>query len=92
MTKKLSKDGKIKYSPMEQTIFSLLREEGEIDTAQITKKFYGKKEVPFNARKIVSGALRDLKRKVVANDEPFIIASSDRSGSISMRYWIEKRR
>ena len=91
MTKKLSKDGKIKYSPMEQTIFSLLREEGEIDTAQITKKFYARREVPFNARKIVSGALRDLKRKVAVNNEPFIIASSTRSGSISMRFWIEKK-
>ena len=86
MAKKLSKGDKIKYSPMEQAIFSLLKEGSEIDTAQITKKFYARREIPFNARKIVSGALSTLRKKVEANEEPFEIVSSERSGSNSMRF------
>jgi hypothetical protein len=51
----------------------LMRAEGALDTLQITAKFYGKGDVPFNGPNIIGGTLRRLAAKVNYNHEDFTV-------------------
>lgn len=85
----LSDAGRVGYSPAERRVFSLLRGEPR-DSKAICLLHYGRvREMPFNGRRIVIGALMSLVRKTRANREPFRIAHTARSGPIPMSFWLE---
>lgn len=89
---RLSDGAKAPYSKREHVLF-LIVSDGKIDTRGISEQFYGSEsKIPLNGRKIVIGALSTLRKKIDINREPFRLASSERSGPIPMRFWIEKRR
>ena len=63
-----------RYSPSEERLLGLLKRAGvPLDTLQITAKFYGTRDVPFNGPNIIGGTLRRLWAKVNYNHEPFTI-------------------
>src|SRR5262245_56903904 len=62
----LREDGPVRYSEKERDLFVILQNEGPSDTLVISRKYYRGK-LPFNGRKIISGALASLKKKVALN-------------------------
>lgn len=84
--------GKLRYSPMEQSILALLPGDGtKVSSEEIIAAHYGKRKRPFNARQIIIGVLRTLMRKSNRNRESFKICKSARKGPHPMKFWIEKR-
>src|SRR5438445_13705880 len=80
---------KVNYSPMEKVVLGVLQDaESPIDTIVIINKVYKKlrRDQPFNARVIVGGHLRSLKRKCKYNKEPWRIISTVRHGPYPM-FW-----
>lgn len=84
----------IRYSTGEQSLFALLPKDGKLITsAALSRKHYGSREAAvYNARKIITGTINSLSRKIEFNNEPFRLRKTDRSGPIAMRFWLEKRR
>lgn len=87
-----SSAGKLRYSPMEQSILALLPDDGtKVSSEQIVELHYGKRKRPFNARKIIIGVLRGLIQKSNRNRESFKIHKSARKGPYPIMFWIERR-
>lgn len=81
------------YSPNERVIFELLTAcNGQgISTPELVKSFY-KGKTPFYGRQIVVGLLSSIRRKAVANREPFRVVHTPRSGPIPMSFWLEEKK
>ena len=79
-----------KYSKGEQRIFALLSGK-KVSSTDIVARHYGTDE-PINGRRIVIGTLSSLRRKIAANNEPFRLMSTERSGPHAMEFWLEKAR
>lgn len=91
----LRSNGAIGYSQGEQRIFALLPcgAEAALSSTSIVAEFYGaKKAQPFHGRKVVIGLLSSIRRKAMANAEPFIIKSTQRSGPRPMSFWLEEKK
>jgi hypothetical protein len=86
----LGENVKAKYSPRERDLFKILRR-GRLDTKEISRRLYGKEDIPLNSRQIVLGGLDTLRKKVAVNREPFRIASTERSGPNPIEFWIEEK-
>jgi hypothetical protein len=63
---------------------------GKIDTTRLVELYWDGRELPPNARVAAMDCLRSLKRKVIANREPFRIITSDRAGPKPLDVWMEK--
>lgn len=79
-------------------MFSFLRgKESPRDTEELVKLHYKvnylvDRTCPFHGRRVVTGLLLSLARKVEENCEPFRVCSSGRVGPVSMTYWLEPLR
>lgn len=80
---------RVAYSPGERDVFSHLLEGRPRDTGVLTGLHYALGEVPFNGRRVVSGLLSSLARKVLLNREPFRVRSSPRAGPNPKTFWLE---
>jgi hypothetical protein len=80
MKMRLSREPKVKYSPLEQKMFSLLDDQDFTSSDDLIKKLYENDEVPFNARHRVNALLANLGKKMVANDEPIELERETRDG------------
>jgi hypothetical protein len=78
MKMRLSREPKVRYSPTEKKMFSLL-ESSFITSDDLIKKYFGD-EVPFGARHRINSYLTSLARKMVANDEPMELERTERDG------------
>lgn len=73
----LSKSPKIKYSPSEQAVFIILSKyagrKKKLPTTQLVSwDLYGNlDEMPFHAYQMTGGIIRSLRKKLIANEEPF---------------------
>ncbi len=83
------KVGGIKYSKGEQLCFKALNDKPRLSTNIVDKVYYKGKTVPYNGQKIVVGMLASLRRKIVANKEPFKLLSTKRRGPHPMEFWLE---
>lgn len=83
---------KLPYSATERRMFDLIPKRGKIDTTVLVERYWNGREPPPNARVAAMDCLRSLKRKVIANREPFRIITSDRAGPKPLDVWIEKRK
>lgn len=84
---KLKTECKFKYSKGEQAAFKALSDKPRTSTAMLGKVY--PTDVPYNGRKIMIGMLKSLKRKMLANKEPFKLCNTDRSGPIPIEFWLE---
>lgn len=80
---------RVAYSPGERDVFSHLAVDRPRDTGVLTGLHYALGQVPFNGRRVVSGLLSSLARKVVLNREPFRVRSSPRAGPNPKTFWLE---
>lgn len=80
---------RVKYSPGEQRLFSLLTGKKQ-NTKALVLDFYTSEE-PFNARNAVIDSLRKLSRKATINREAWRIKCSKRSGPTPMDFWLEEK-
>jgi hypothetical protein len=85
---KLKIDGKVKYSNGEQAAFKALSVKPRSST-DVMKVVYSAKEAPYNGRKIVIGMLASLRKKMLANKEPFKLLSTERRGPWPIEFWLE---
>jgi hypothetical protein len=70
----MTDDLKGKYSPMETTIFNVLRQQGSATTDTLLRKVYPRKNVePFNPGIIINRAITTLGRKLQLNGEAYRI-------------------
>lgn len=93
MTFSLQTDPKVKYSPNEKHLFSLLGADERSSTDLATRFYKIKgKQMPFNARKIVVGLVSGVQKKVAANREPFRVMKSERNGPHPIMIWLERRK
>ncbi len=79
----------MKLSESEIRMCNILKFNEPMTSDDIIKKFYARKERPFNARKIVIGVLRGLTDKVKHNREDYGIMKSPRNGPNSISFWKE---
>jgi hypothetical protein len=82
----LSSYPRVPYSPREARLFKML---GEQPTSSriLVSAVYGR-AIPINGRRIISGAMKTLARKVVLNRERFRVAARR---SREVEYWIDRR-
>ena len=88
---KLKIDGKVKYSRGEQACFKALGAKPRSSTDVVNAVYKTSKEVPYNGRKIVIGMLASLRRKMLANKEPFKLMNTERQGPHPIEFWLEKK-
>lgn len=86
---KLKTEGKVKYSKGEQASFKALSTKPR-SSNDIVKVMHGE-DAPFNGRKILIVMIKSLRRKMLANKEPFKIVSSKRNGPHAMEFWLEAK-
>lgn len=72
-------------------MYEVLPKRGRINTTDLVEAYWEGRKPPYNSRVAAMDALRSLKRKVIANREPFKIVTSDRAGAKPLDVWIEKR-
>jgi hypothetical protein len=85
---RLKEDPKVKYSPSELRILALLDSEF-VSSADLVARYYASDKVPFHGRKIVTGTLDVLARKMVANGEECLV---ERTSSRPMHVRLKSRR
>jgi hypothetical protein len=77
-------------------MFDAIPKRGQrVNTTDLIEAFWDGRERPWNARVSAMDCLRSLKRKVIANKEPFTIQTSERAGGKPIDVWIvpgKKRR
>jgi hypothetical protein len=73
-------------------MFSLIPRRGKIDTTDLVERYWDGREPPPNARVAAMDCLRSLKRKVIANREPFRIMTSQRAGPKPLDVWVENNK
>jgi hypothetical protein len=88
---KLKIDGKVKYSKGEQAAFKVLSATPRSSTMMLEKIYTKTTDEPFNSRKILIGTLKSLRRKILANREPFKLCNSERNGPHAMEFWLEAK-
>ena len=81
---------KIKYSPTEDAVLSILKDGNVISSADLAARHYGRK-APLNARNTIVGIVRSLTKKSKMNREPFTIKRFTRRGPHPIEFWIEER-
>ena len=90
---KLKKAEFVRYSPMEQKLFELLRSKRgrPVTTEWLTLQLYAHmgREPPLSARIILTGVLRSLIKKAKINKEPFTIVRTPAQGPHSINVSIE---
>lgn len=85
-------NGKMKYSAAEIALLSVLqRARRPVDTLALVDRYYRNSDEPYNARLIVAGTLRSLRRKADFNGEAWTIKCSARSGPHPVEWWIEQK-
>ena len=73
-------------------VLGVLRDAGDpLNTLVVVQKVYKKlrSEQPFNARVIIGGHLRSLKRKSTHNKEPWKVLSTHRCGPYPMMWHLQ---
>jgi hypothetical protein len=89
---KLSKDKKIRYSPLETRILENMPKDGtKITSMEMATKAYDPGEAPFNARQTILHGMDRLLAKGDLNKEPWEIFKSQRRGSQPTYFWMKKR-
>ena len=80
---------KVRLSEGEKRLLKLLPPSGKrITTGELAKKFYAKRDEPFNARLVVVGMVRTLQRKIgTLPDAPIYVHTTERSGPVQMEVW-----
>lgn len=86
---RLSEDGKVRYSPMERRIFTMLNSK-PASSIELTSRYYGR-AIPFNGRNIMGATLRRLSDKVNFNRERFKVVRSRRAGQKPIKWHVATR-
>lgn len=84
-----SLENKIKLSPGERKLISLLPPSGKrITTEELAEKFYEGKQQPFNSRIVIVGMIRNVQRKISrCKRPPLYVHRSERAGPYSIEVW-----
>ena len=81
---------RVPYSPGEEAVRLLLREDLGRDSETLARLYYGSsRERPFNGRRVVVGLLSSLARKMVLNGGPLRVQRSPRRGPAPIFFWLE---
>jgi hypothetical protein len=83
---------KVPYSPTEKRMFEAIPKRGRISTTDLVQAYWNGHKPPYNSRVSAMDALRSLKRKIIANREPFKVVTSDRAGAKPLDVWIETKK
>jgi hypothetical protein len=79
----------IGLSPTEKVLFKLVGKRKR-STLEIADRYYADvDQQPFNARQIVGGMLRSIKRKTAFNGAVVQLCSTPRQGPKPIQWWVE---
>jgi hypothetical protein len=73
-------------------MFEAIPKRGRISSTDLVEAYWDGHQQPYNSRVAAMDALRSLKRKVIANREPFKIVTSDRAGAKPLDIWLEAKK
>lgn len=84
---------KVKYSASEQKLIKLIPDKPDkINSKELVSKYYGAKNAPFNAQKMIIGMIASIEKKATYNKEPWKLCRSKPAGPRASDVWIERVR
>jgi hypothetical protein len=89
MNIKLSRHLKHRYTDREQLLFSMLLKSKRISTNDIIQKLFRDE---LTGRQNAIATMNHFSRKLMENDEKFIIEKSKRRGPRPIEFWLERKR